>query len=61
MKIKILFTAFILGICVNVFAQKKWSETPKGTFNLVKNQSGQSLGYSPNSGVKILTINGLAL
>ncbi|HPI69716.1 MAG TPA: glycoside hydrolase family 3 N-terminal domain-containing protein, partial [Tenuifilaceae bacterium] len=60
MKIKILFTALILGIYVTVSAQKKWSETSKGTFNLVKNQGGQSLGYSPSSRVKILPVNGLA-
>lgn len=43
-----------------VFAQKKWSETTKGTYNLVTNPNGQTLGYAPTSGVKLLTINGLA-
>ncbi|MFN8346918.1 MAG: glycoside hydrolase family 3 N-terminal domain-containing protein [Spirosomataceae bacterium] len=43
-----------------MYAQTKWKETPKGSFNLVENQGGQTLGYSPNSGVKILTVNGLA-
>ena len=28
--------------------------------NIIKNQGGQTLGYSPNSGIKILTVNGLA-
>jgi len=39
---------------------RKWSEENKGDYSLVKNQDGQSLGYSPASGVKILTINRLA-
>ena len=28
-------------------------------FVLVKNKAGQTLGYSPNSGIKLLTVNGL--
>lgn len=58
---KQFITVFLLVINgVMVFAQKKWSETPKGSFNIIKNPNGQTLGYSPNSGVKILTIKGLA-
>ena len=60
MKIPFLISALLLCATISVSAQKKWSETPKGTFNLIKNQGGQSLAYSPKSGVKILTINGLA-
>lgn len=48
------------GTLTMVFAQKKWNETPKGSFNLIQNQSGKTLGYSPASGVKILTVSGLA-
>jgi beta-glucosidase len=58
---KKLFFLILLGsINLTPFAQKKWSESPKGTFNLIKNPNGQSLGYSPNSGIKILTVSGLA-
>ena len=39
---------------------KKWTEEQKGTFNLVMNKGGQSLGYSPSSGVKIITVDGFA-
>lgn len=39
---------------------KKWTEEKKGDFNLVHNKDGQTLGYSPSSGVRILTVNGLA-
>ena len=38
----------------------KWSEENKGNFNLVRNEAGQTLGYSPGSGVKILTVDRLA-
>lgn len=38
----------------------KWTEADKGTFKLISNEGGQTLGYSPNSGVKILTVDRLA-
>ena len=38
----------------------KWTEEPKGDFNLIHNKDGQTLAYSPLSGVKILTVNRLA-
>lgn len=39
---------------------KKWTEESKGSFSLIRNKDGQTLGYSPASGVKILTVKGLA-
>ncbi|WP_109744737.1 glycoside hydrolase family 3 protein [Arcicella aurantiaca] len=58
---KRIITALILSSCLQpVFAQKKWTETTNGTFNIIKNQGGQTLGYSPNSGIKVLTVSGLA-
>ncbi|MBP6040437.1 MAG: glycoside hydrolase family 3 C-terminal domain-containing protein [Flavobacterium sp.] len=50
----------MLLLATQMEAQKKWSETPKGSFNRIENTGGQTLGYSPNSGVKILTVDGLA-
>jgi len=38
----------------------KWTEKDNGTFKLVSNEGGQTLGYSSTSGVKILTIDRLA-
>ena len=49
-----------LALTTAVLAQKKWSETPKDAYNIVKNPNGQTLGYAPNSGVKILSVTGLA-
>jgi len=40
--------------------QKKWSETQKGTIRTVKNEGGQTLGYSIASGIKLITIDGFA-
>ncbi|MET3125606.1 beta-glucosidase [Arcicella rosea] len=60
MKISFFTSAVLLCASMSVVAQKKWSETSKGTFSLIQNQGGQTLGYSPTSGVKILTVNGLA-
>ncbi|MCP9746790.1 glycoside hydrolase family 3 N-terminal domain-containing protein [Lacihabitans sp. CS3-21] len=60
MKNKIAGLLALQLLFVTATAQTKWSETKKGEFNIVKNPSGQTLGYSPNSGVKILTVNGLA-
>lgn len=47
----LLFTAFIFPILT------KGQNTP---FVLIKNPNGQTLAYSPSSGVKILIINGLS-
>jgi beta-glucosidase len=41
-------------------AQTKWSETKNGDVVFVSNKGGQNLGYSATSGVKVLTVNGLA-
>ena len=60
MKTQITFASLMLLLATQVEAQKKWSETPKGSFNRIENTGGQILGYSPKSGVKILTIDGLA-
>ncbi|MCK5280258.1 MAG: glycoside hydrolase family 3 protein, partial [Cyclobacteriaceae bacterium] len=40
--------------------QQKWVETESGTFNLVTNEGGATLGYSPASGITILTDKGFA-
>ncbi len=50
-----MLAAIILSGC-----SKKWTEEQKGSFNLVINKGGQDLGYSPSSGVKLLTVDGFA-
>ena len=39
---------------------KKWTETEKETFSIVTNKGGQTLGYSPASGVKLIFDKGFA-
>jgi beta-glucosidase len=58
---KIIQTVLAIHLLGGVaIAQKKWSETKSGDFNIIKNQNGQTLGYSPKSGIKIITANGFA-
>ncbi|TMI92671.1 MAG: hypothetical protein E6H08_11695, partial [Bacteroidetes bacterium] len=42
-----------------LYAQN-WSEKTNGTISIVTNKSGQTLGYSTTSGIKIITIDGFA-
>ena len=49
----ILFAFALLSLSQEIFSQN-------ASFVLVKNEGGQTLGYSPGSGVKILTVNGLS-
>ncbi len=61
MRLKLLLFSFLLISSLTLFAQKKWEE--KGLTEQVKiinNPGGQALGYSEASGVKILTVDGLA-
>ena len=51
--------ALLLGPFVT-FGQQKWSETRSDDFVLVTNRGGRQLAYAPESGVKLLTVNGLA-
>ena len=41
-------------------AQTRWTEKKSGDVVFVTNTGGQNLGYSATSGVKILTVDGLA-
>lgn len=57
-----LLLAGLAGLTLtgNAVAQKKWTETATATHRTVKNPGGQTLGYSPQSGVALLTVDGLA-
>lgn len=45
---------------VSFVSGQNWTETKVGTWVKVANKGGQTLGYSPTSSVKLLTVNGLA-
>ena len=52
---------FILAASiVSVTAQPKWTKCDKGSYIEIAQQGGRTLGYSQNSGVKILTVDGFA-
>jgi beta-glucosidase len=61
---KNLTRLFAFGILISMSlgygCSPKWTETDKGTFKLISNEGGQSLGYSSASGIKILTVDRLA-
>ncbi len=52
------FLAVIIGFACG--CSRKWSEETAGGYNIIHNEEGLTLGYSPASGVKILTMNRLA-
>lgn len=59
----VLLTCFAcLSLASASVAQQKWTvaEAAGGTYLVVKNPGGQTLGYSPGSGIKLLTVDGLA-
>jgi beta-glucosidase len=60
MKKGIVLPALLVLLGTHSYAQKKWSEVPKGSYNIIQNQGGQALGYSPKSGVNIIQVDGLA-
>jgi len=52
---------FAVTICSSKNDQIRWTASDEGDgIILVKNQNGPTLGYSSSSGVKILTVDGLA-
>lgn len=54
-----LATGLLLAILLSGCGPK-WEETQKEGFNLVTNEGGQTLAYSPESGVQLLEIDGYA-
>lgn len=53
--VAIVLTFLLLTAC-----GKKWTTEEKGSYTLIINKEGQTLGYSPSSGVSVLTVNRLA-
>lgn len=60
MKSKIVLFPSLLLLAVGLQAQTKWTETNKNTYKLIANKGGQTLGYSPQSGIKIIQVDGFA-
>lgn len=45
---------------INTYSQQDWTEISKNSYSIIKNNKGLTLGYNPQSGVNILTVDGLA-
>jgi beta-glucosidase len=56
---KVSGTLLLLLVVWPSFGQK-WTEEKNENFSIIINPQGQTLGYSPSSGIKIITVNGLA-
>jgi beta-glucosidase len=56
----LLLTSLTCLSLLPAVAQQKWTETAGSTYQIVTNPGGQTLGYAPASGIKLLTVNGLA-
>jgi beta-glucosidase len=50
--LSVVAAGFLLQSC-----GPKWTSEDKGTFTVIHNQDGQALGYSPASGLNILTVS----
>ncbi len=59
MKNLVLFCCLLTILSIGAESQN-WSATTMGTIVTVKNKGGQTLGYSTQSGIGILTVNGFA-
>jgi len=50
----------IIGLMSQCSDRIKWAETVSGNFNIVTNEGGQTLGYSPSSGISLIFNKGFA-
>jgi beta-glucosidase len=58
MKISMIILAVATGSLIS--CGPKWKESGEGTLRIVTNEGGQTLGYSSESGVKLLTVDRFA-
>jgi beta-glucosidase len=60
LRLKVSGICFVLIFQIQCTQSVKWTEIPGNIFNVVHNEGGAILGYSPTSGVKIITSRGFA-
>lgn len=60
MKKVLPIASLLLLPLASAWGQQKWTQSQKGTIVTIKNPGGQTIAYSTTSGVKILTVDGLA-
>ncbi|QIP13669.1 glycoside hydrolase family 3 protein [Spirosoma aureum] len=56
----IISASLLVLLSASIGFGQNWTETKIGSWTKVINKGGQTLGYSPGSGVKLLTVDGLA-
>jgi beta-glucosidase len=56
----IISASLLVLLSASIGFGQNWTETKIGVWTKVTNKGGQTLGYSPGSGVKLLTVDGLA-
>ena len=57
---RLFITTAAIALAVSASAEIKWAQSDKGDFIEITQQGGRTLGYSQNSGIKILTVDGFA-
>ncbi|MBR2352124.1 MAG: glycoside hydrolase family 3 C-terminal domain-containing protein [Alistipes sp.] len=57
---RVFLAVAALMIAASASAEAKWTQTDKGDFMEITQDGGRTLGYSQNSGIKILTVDGYA-
>ena len=57
---RVLFAVAAIALAFSASAEAKWTKSDKGDFIEITQDGGLTLGYSQNSGVKILTVDGFA-
>ena len=55
-----LALVLLLGAPAVLSAQQKWSYKKQGEINVISNPGGSTIAYAGSSGVKVLTVDGLA-
>ena len=55
-----LFAVAAFALALSASAETKWTKSDKGDFIEITQQGGRTLGYSQNSGLEILTVDGFA-
>ncbi|GAB4035330.1 glycoside hydrolase family 3 protein [Spirosoma jeollabukense] len=60
MRKRTIYIGVLSLVSASVTFGQNWAETKVGTWTKVTNKGGQTLGYSPTSGIKLLTDKGLA-
>lgn len=55
-----VLTITVISCLILIGCQPKWTETERSGYRLVENKGGKTLGYSPESGIQLLTEQGFA-